>query len=242
MYIFLFFFFFNFMLYEASEKLALMQVSCIFWGGKVPSISENPDCWVINLELYQNSPSKASQVQSPSPGPHQEFIEAMTELSITVSLLSISAFLIRLSWIIRGLFILIDTYWIRGKRVWRLRNKSWILSSSFCTVESQTKQGEEMLRRFVQRTPVIPYGKGAFSEECISLLIFQDLRQSLLLFFSFCHICWHFLHWWCGWGNGLLHLFLRFIPESLLLKNLFICLLMLSLETLENVSAETNNN
>lgn len=153
----------------------------------------------------------------------------------------------QLSWLgylesLGGLFILIDTYWIRGKRVWRLRNKSWILSSSFCTVESRTKQREEMLRKFVQRTPVIPHGKGAFSEECISLLIFQDLRQSLLLFFSFCHICWHFLHWWCGWGNGLLHLFLRFIPESLLLKNLFICLLMLSLETLENVSAETNNN
>lgn len=52
---------------------------------------------MINLELYQNAPSKASQVQSPSPGPHQEFTEAMTELSITVSLLSISAFLIRLS-------------------------------------------------------------------------------------------------------------------------------------------------
>lgn len=32
------------MLYEASEKLALMKVLCVFLGGKVPSISENPDC------------------------------------------------------------------------------------------------------------------------------------------------------------------------------------------------------
>lgn len=96
----------------------------------------------------------------------------------------------QLSWLgylesLGGLFILIDTYWIHGKRVWRLRNKSWILSSSFCTVESQTKQREEMLGKFGQRAPVIPCEKGAFSEECISLLIFQDLRQSLLLFFSF---------------------------------------------------------
>lgn len=52
-------------------------------------------------------------------------------------------------------------------------------------MESQTKQREEMLGKFGQRTPVIPCGKGAFSEECISLLIFQDLRQSLLLFFPF---------------------------------------------------------
>lgn len=67
----------------------------------------------------------------------------------------------QLSWLgylesLGGLFILIDTYWIHGKRVGRLRNKSWISSSSFCTVESQTKQREEMLRKFVQRTPVIP--------------------------------------------------------------------------------------
>lgn len=74
--------------------------------------------------------------------------------------------------------------------------------------------------------PVIPARKGVFPGECgISSLIFQDLHRSLLVwfwffFFSFCHICWHFLHWWCGWGNDLLHLFLRFIPESLLLKTL----------------------
>lgn len=42
-----------------------------------------------------------------------------------------------------------------------------------------------MLGKFGQRAPVIPCEKGAFSEECISLLIFQDLRQSLLLFFPF---------------------------------------------------------
>lgn len=85
---------------------------------------------------------------------------------------------VQLSWLgylesLGGLFILIDTYWIHGKRVWQPRNKSWILSSSFCTMESQTELREEMLWKFVQRTPVIPRGKGAFSGECsISLLIF----------------------------------------------------------------------
>lgn len=186
-----FIFWYCFVFYKAREKLALRKVlcilPCILGGGKVPSVSENPGYWVINLELYQNAPSKASQVQSPSPGPHQEFIEAMTELSITVSLLSISAFLIRLSWIIRGFIYfnrhLLDSWKESLATKEQELNIIWLISH--CR-ESQTEQREERLRKFVQRTPVIPRRKGAFSgERSISFLLFQDLHQSLLLFFPF---------------------------------------------------------
>lgn len=183
--------YFVFHVLKASEKLALMEVLCILpcvlGRGNIPSLSENPGYWVINLELYQNAPSKASQVQSPSPGPHQEFIEAMTELSITVSLLSISAFLIRLSWIIRGFIYfnrhLLDSWKESLATKEQELNIIWLILHC---IESQTEQGEERLRKFVQSSPVIQCRKGAFSREhSISSVIFQGLRQSLLLFFPF---------------------------------------------------------
>lgn len=134
------FFIYFFMLYEASEKLALMKVLCIFWGRKVPSISEiQTDEWltlnyikILQVKLLRFSPPPPALIKN-SLKPWQS------------SPLQLVFYPFQLSWLgylesLGALFILIGTYWIHGKRVWRLRNKSWILSSSFCTVESQTKQ------------------------------------------------------------------------------------------------------
>lgn len=189
-------FFYCFLFYKASEKLALVKALCILpWilgGGKVLCVSENVDYWVINLELYQNAPSKASQVQSPSPGPHQEFIEAMTELSITVSLLSISAFLIRLSWIIRGFIYfnrhLLDSWKESLATKEQELNIIWLISH--CR-ESQTEQREERLRKFVQRTSVIPCRKQAFSRG--SQHFFPNLSRLALIIAAFFFLLSHML-------------------------------------------------
>lgn len=59
-----------------------------------------------------------------------------------------SIFLIRLSQIIGGLFILIDTYWINEKRIWQLRNKSWILSGSFHSWEEYEPAKEKSFHSY----------------------------------------------------------------------------------------------
>lgn len=145
----------------------------------------------------------------------------MTELSITVSFLSISVFLIRLSWIIRGFIYfnrhLLDSWKESLATKEQEMNIIWLISH--CRVPNWS-EGREAGKVWPEDS-LWSHVEGELSLGSTSFLSWSfKTCVNHCCFFSFRHICWHFLHWWCGWGNGLLHLFLRFIPESLLLKTL----------------------
>lgn len=174
----------------------------------------------LTLNCTKMLPVRLLRFSPPPPSPHQEFIEAMTELSITVSLLSISAFLIRLSWIIRG-FIYFNRHLLDSwKESLATKEQELNIICSFHAAESQTEQREEAEKVWPEDSLWCCVERELTLDNASFLFWSFKTNADHCCFFSFCHICWHFLHWWCGWGNGLLHLFLRFIPESLLLKAL----------------------
>lgn len=212
---------------------------CLEFRGeeKYMSVSENSGYWMINLELYQNAPSKASQVQSPSPGPHQEFIEAMTELSITVSLLSISAFLIRLSWIIRGFIYfnrhLLDSWKESLATKEQELNIIWLISHCRVPNWAEGREAEE----------VCPEDSWSHVERKLS-----REKAAFISYFKTCvnHCCFFFpfvtyVDIFCTDDVGEEMTFYIYFWDLVLNhshQKLFICLLMLLLETLENVSTE----
>lgn len=124
------------------------------------------------------------------------------QVSLAVSLLSISVFLIRLSWIIRGFIYfnrhLLDSWKEKLVTTKQELNIIWLISH-FRRVSTSWREILSQLQKFVWGLYVLPFRKRLSVVNNMNFL----LRHSENI--SFCYICWHFLYWGCGWVNGLLH-------------------------------------
>lgn len=124
------------------------------------------------------------------------------QVSLAVSLLSISVFLIRLSWIIRGFIYfnrhLLDSWKENLVTKEQELNIIWLISH-FRRVSTSWR---EILHSY--KSLFGDFMCFHLESDCLWLIIWIFFWGTQKTFPCGC-ICWHFLYWGCGWVNGLLH-------------------------------------